>query len=153
MLSAQEGTKPIFGTDEWVFCSSAGEDGQGVPGRAWELKGKGEIQGRIAERYPLGLESHSGQTALKKSSPKVMTLIWVVHTLQMILELGDRTRILAVLLVFFHQSVPTTHLLVAFTKPTVQPHLGGTGSPGRRWSTRRVMLPLGRCPSHKDRAV
>lgn len=30
VLSAQEGTKLIFGTDDWVFCSSAREDGRGL---------------------------------------------------------------------------------------------------------------------------
>lgn len=48
MLSAHEGTKAIFGTDEWAFCTSAGEDEQGGPGSAWEPEGKGQIQGGIA---------------------------------------------------------------------------------------------------------
>lgn len=97
----------------------------------------------------IGDDSHSGQTALKKSSPEVMALIWVIPTLQTILGLGDSRRILPVLPVFPHPSIPNTHSLEAFPARATATTLEAPAAL-EVVEHCRVMLPLGRCPSRKD---
>lgn len=77
------------------FLVQMSESSAGQQGRMEELGSQEETNPgrncRTREKDPLGHESHSGQTALRKSSLKAMTLIWVIPALQTILGLGCRT--------------------------------------------------------------